>query len=281
MRNRALTLTIPPLLALAIVSACTATRNARIVDLKSPKAQVGTALILGLDFRGPRKDVFAPGCDFSLRQLGSNDDWRFQIKPGMNSVFLELPPGTYAPSYFTCSTSVYFEFRNWPANIHVRAGKVSYGGFFSFEAAEARKMSVGILLGNSVEREELAKLIDRSPSDVASRFVSSWTGKPITKQTLMKSYSGIEANWRLSGKDFDRSKLTGRLRDCESAEFSRNKVMYGALMFTGYFTKGTHSSTIVDGNAHTYSEDFIECVKSSMKSFAPGNTEAFSVKVSI
>jgi hypothetical protein len=252
------------------------------IALVPAKSSFGSALALTMQFTVWSGDQFANGCDFRLSEVGTKNVWQVRLNPKMTSVVIEIPPGTYAPTELLCSATSDFDLSNWHDRFTVHAGKINYAGHVEIAMAAGQPPVFGLKIGTNEERAGLGALFKNASSDARATFVSSWTGKAITTEIVhQRPYSGLEYTWKSAVKMGEHAALIEELRGCEATEIGQNRVLLGRLKLTAFYLKGRVASTILDDLPNTFSDVFIDCLRSGLMTFSAQSSEPFSITIDI
>lgn len=222
-------------------------------------------------------------CAIELSGSEPQVNYTLALDPLAKSVEVEVPEGTYQIKTLACGGPAHWKLDNFGAKeVRVIAGKVAFLGHFTFRIS--KKDSVYELSMQRGNREETRKnLIAMGHAHSASwraRLVSAYQGTGWSQEYLESESNYLRGSTaRIEGTKPQLNHLD--FTDCEIMEFQKNPVPLGVLSIKSSYEGDHNISVQTVAERHTFSDDFISCVKETLRTFRPGTPRPIAYYVNL
>lgn len=235
-----------------------------------------TGLILPVSLSVLSADVIpSEGCRLDLRQAKAMKDHPINIHRGLQTIFAEVPPGTYTFFDLYCGKNKTWDFtsKKWAPMIVV-AGKISGGAPMDLRINGNGGMTTYFFNRNGVQKT-YRDLFGRLKPGAQASVISAYSKKAITpKMTTPTQYQitvKLPAKHAVEGEP-DEANYPD-FKTCYTNEFSANPLYVGHISLTSTFSKKVFSKIDLRENNSIYTDQFYNCVQTNLKNFVPNRSD--------
>lgn len=235
-----------------------------------------TGLILPVSLSVLSADVIpSEGCRLDLRQAKAMKDYPINIHRGLQTIFMEVPPGSYTFFDLYCGKNKTWDFtsKKW-APMLVVGGKISGGAPMDLRINGTGGMTTYFFNRNGVQKT-YRDLFGRLKPEAQNDVISAYSKKAITaKMTTLTQYQitvKLPAKHIVEGEP-DEANYPD-FKNCYANEFTTNPLYVGHISLTSNFSKKIFTKIDLKENNSIYTDQFYNCVQTTLKKFVPNRSD--------
>jgi len=235
-----------------------------------------TGLILPVSLTILSQDTLpAEGCRLDLRQSQTAKDYPVNIHHGLQTIFIEVPSGTYTFFDLYCGKNKTWDFtsKKW-APMLVIDGKISGGAPMDLRINANGGMTTYFFNRNGVQKT-YRDLFGQLRPGAQANVISAYSKKSITaKMTAESQYQitvKLPAKHAVEGEP-DEANYPD-FKSCYANEFTLNPLYVGHISLTASFSKKHFSKIDLIENDSIYTDQFYNCVETGLKKFVPNRSD--------
>lgn len=264
------------LVLLGIAGGCSSTFTLKQISRREP-LEGRTLLLFNYELVTAALDLPQDGCQMNIRRSGQGYNYYVKMLHPRGSVLVEIEPGTYNVAELECG-----HLGNWNLEdtflakrgpFEVQAGKVNYlgaahliftdDGRMSFD----RPMTFHYVMLKQLFREGLSQ-------SVAANVYSLFSGKWMTRSMVMNSRFAKKVTatgYRGANVEEVQTRLSEEIGLCGSNVKEGELFPVGTQDYYVTYRKGKLAKLDKPRGNHTFSDAYLACVESALKSFNPGD----------
>jgi hypothetical protein len=235
-----------------------------------------TGLILPVSLSVLSADVIpSEGCRLDLRQAKVMKDFPINIHRGLQTIFADVPPGTYTFFDLYCGKNKTWDFtsKKWAPMIVVK-GKISGGAPMDLRINGNGGMTTYFFNRNGVQkayRDLFAKLKPEAQAGIISAYSKKAINAKMTTQTQYQITVKLPAKHAVEGEP-DEANYPD-FKACYTNEFTANPLYVGHISLTSSFSKKVFTKIDLKENNSIYTDQFYNCVQTNLKNFVPNRSD--------
>jgi hypothetical protein len=266
---------------LTLGSACSTPSAPFIKDVNDDDDR--TTFLLNYDLQHFSEPSWTKDCSIALTRLDTGAIDSVPVSLKKKQLEIEVPPGKYRFGVLSCGHSEHWDLENFgEVSVTATERKANYLGRFGLEVSKDK--GTNELKINRGDREQTRKALtsaaqQRSPK-WRRRVMSAYTEKAIPEKYLQSE----AAYKRGSLSHVNGPKATLALMnfdDCEKAEFKINPTPLGILSYQVTYENDQFKTLKIEENQNSFSDSYIQCVESNLKSFKPGFSGKINYNVNL
>jgi hypothetical protein len=232
-----------------------------------------TGFLLAYKFQAEDQIVGQDGCTVILKSASDGSKIEVDVKYGKSFILAETKPGIYYFHDFQCGRYRWdMKEKTW-AQFRVEKEKVSVIAPIQFKVSDARTMYT-TKADRKLAYEKISAIWGLINDATKKALISGYTLKPITEDLFRNNDSWGERQVSYNGETFEKikkSKFVG-FKSCYAGEGNVNGLWLGQLKVDVDYSSTTPAISIGD-DLHTFSNQFVECVKSEISGFKLEDTK--------
>lgn len=251
-----------------LVSGCVTkvkTTNTENLAQIQPEA---TGFLLAYDFQVEDQMVGQDGCTAVFKNVSEHDKIQIDLKYGKEFVLAETKPGIYYLHDFYCGR-YHWDLTDitW-AQFHVEQNKVSLIAPLKFKITDTKRISVKASNRKNTY-QKVSAIWGLLNDETKKLLISGYTLTPITATLIRNNESWGNREISFNGKDFENIKKRKyvNFKSCYAGEGKVNGLWLGQLKVDIDYQGDQVSSIKFENDNHTFSNHFIDCVKSEISEF--------------
>ena len=243
--------------------------------------QGATGLILPISLTAPQGVINQDGCRISLRHVAGAKDYPVTVHRGSQSLFVEVPPGTYSFFDLFCGKNETWDFasKKWAPMIVVD-GKVSFGAPMDYRINKNGGMTTYFSNRNAVQKT-LRDSFSQIAPEAQGSVISAYNRKAITvkmiKQTQYQITVKLPPKHVVAGEP-DEANYPD-FKPCYAQEFPANPLYVGYISLDAAYSKKASSKVTLRENKSVYTDQFYNCVQTKLKEFVPNRSDDLTYEI--
>jgi hypothetical protein len=229
----------------------------------------------------PEKGVLSQdSCDLGIREGAAGKAYRYKVTPGLQSVYAEVPEGSYFLVELDCGQNKRWDFtaKTWPP-ILVQKTKLSFTAPMEFRINVSGGMTTFFSNKNIVQKN-LSEAFGRLQPETQKGVVSAYNRQAITAKMLLPSQYQISVKLSGTHKPGEPEEATyPEFKACYDQEFTNNPLYVGFLNITTKFDNKKMTSMTLGESENTYSKEFTKCYQEKLKAFVPNRSDSLIYEI--
>jgi hypothetical protein len=254
---------------------CAHVETVRETELQNLGA-LESGVIFPISLRAEDPLLVESGCKLDLRKGDLVTEYAVDLRAGKQVLFAKLPPGDYRFHDLFCFG------RSWDLTHYAWPGFKSLDGKISLvDPMELRlsdtKMLSASTAGRKKAQRDLLPIFGRLTDAARARVVSAYhTAMPLSVDMVQElaSYGEREIHDDSSGKLLEKaaSQKAGQpsFRSCYHGEDLVNDLWVGNVRIEAKYHAGKFEDLVVQPTKNTFTPQFLECAKTTVREFQPG-----------
>lgn len=238
----------------------------------------GGGVLIAYQISGNRQMVPTNGCRLKLQNVSTSKTVFVAIKADQQSVYKELPAGRYFGTRLSCKTTKIWNLDSLFANgFEVQDGKVSYVGriLFDFSKDDLTDFRHATRSESRTAFEEARNTFTDEPN-----YISGFTQKPLAND--LNAAETLEA-FDVYAKGTNNAEsvlkpLLAKLTTCSKTAAKQDPLRYGDLKYVATYKANKFVNLEKQDDQHALSDDIVNCVENSLRSYAPSVVGALEVQ---
>ncbi len=253
-------LLVLPFLALMSCSTQVKTTDLTILPRLHPQA---TGFVFSYKFRAEDQIVGQDGCAVVFKNISDNEKIELKVSYGKEFLYVEAKPGIYALHDFSCGRYNWTLSESTWAQFHVEGEKISLIAPVEFSISDTRRISVEKPNRQSTKSQVLT-IWGLLSDEIKKDLISGYTLKSINGELVHHGTSWDKREVSLDGEKFRKVGLRNfvNFRSCYASEREINGLWLGEIKVGVEYRKLQTPLIEIEDSLHTFSDHFIECVKS-------------------
>jgi hypothetical protein len=227
-----------------------------------------TGFLFIYKFEAEDQVVGQDGCTVVFKNVETGTKLQLDVKYGKEFLLAEAPPGVYVAHDFECGRYNWdVADKSW-AQFSVLPGKISALAAMEIRVSDNRRITVRIPHRNGTYKQMTA-VWGLLNEDTKKSLISGYTRKPIREEMLENKDGWGRREISRDGKTFEKvpkSKFAS-FKTCYAGENQTNGLWLGQLKVDIDYKTNDAPVVAVEDDKHTFSDHFIECVKSEIIGF--------------
>lgn len=268
-------------ISLLLLTACASTAPTRLLESSEFSKAPDTGLLIQTELSTTEAFADSHGCKLEFQELATMGRFHVIIRPGSSNTLIKMAPGLYKISRFDCQGRTYWEMpMETTPGFKVISGKISYAGALSIKQTmigSSTNVSTQFLTrGEAYERFRTLVL---ELHTTRSRLINASTAEEFSRDLISAIVAG-KLDSPQSTQSFQRAKISAGakstdvkyapIQSCISNEVRENLVRIGNAVFVAKFDKRRVIESGWTRKTASYSQKFLDCVKSAVDRSDPG-----------